>query len=300
VRLKVLIGFVTFVMLLGGAKGKETPPSSADTARSLMARVGPPSQQAVDNFMRAGMREVRPHSLTAVEREKVEATLASLPALHRETLRKRLHILAFVDGIPGDGTGLTEEFEKTGLYDITLRSSIIQESLTAFLTTKERKVFAPDGSGISIIVHATGADALTYVLLHESTHVVDVSNGVTATPANRYDDGIWTGPSALVPRLASSLAVSNIFRGGHPIPAARAVAVYEALSHTPFVSLYATANANEDFAELVSWHELLLQHHGYLDIEVDDADGKALKDYKPLSFPEVKGRFDSVVEFLGS
>src|SRR5260370_36552999 len=94
-----------------------------------MARVATPSQEAVDAFKKAGMEDIRPHMLTTSERARVEAVLASLPSLNRHVLEKKLHYLAFVDGIPGEGTGLTSSVAKTGLYDITLRSSILDELL---------------------------------------------------------------------------------------------------------------------------------------------------------------------------
>ncbi len=66
-----------------------------------MARVGTPSPAAVDEFKNAGMEEVRPHVLSISERAKVESVLASLPELNRRALEKKLHSLAFADGIPG-------------------------------------------------------------------------------------------------------------------------------------------------------------------------------------------------------
>jgi hypothetical protein len=282
------------------ATEQSAPRSEAAGIDSLMARVGPPSQEAVDEFKKAGMEDVKPHALTAAERAKVEAALASLPALNRDVLEKKLHYLAFVDGIPGEGTGLTSPAGKTGQYDITLRASIVDESLSTFLTTKEHRVFTDDGSGDTVTIKGTGTDALTYVLLHESTHVVDKSCGITTDPHSRFTGGIWTSQREMVPALASSLAATTYFRGGHPIGVGKATAVYDALAETPFVSLYATATEQEDFAELVAWREILQQDHGDLVIEVNDAGGKSLGRWEPLTFPRVQKRFVDVDEFLVS
>ena len=265
-----------------------------------MARVGPPSQSAIDEFKKAGMEGVRPHTLTAPERAKVATALASLPALNRHVLDKKLRYLAFVDGIPGEGTGLTGQIEKTGLYDITLRASIVNELLSSFLTTKERRVFSDDGSGITVAVEGTGTDALTYVLLHESTHVVDSACGITAEPHSQFTAGIWAAHREMVSELASSMAATTYFHGGHPIGIGKAATVYDALAQTPFVSLYATASRNEDFAELVAWDEVLKQHEGSLVIEVHDAHGNILKRWEPLTFPKVQKRFSEVNELLAS
>jgi len=288
------------LMPLVHATHQDSPQSESADVGALMARVGPPSQSAIDEFKKAGMEGVRPHTLTAPERAKVEAALASLPALNRHVLDKKLRYLAFVDGIPGEGTGLTGQVEKTGLFDITLRASIVDESLSSFLTTKERRVFSDDGSGITVTVQGTGTDALTYVLLHESTHVVDSACGITAEPHSQFTGGIWAAHREMVSELASSTAATTYFHGGHTIGIGKAAAVYDALAQTPFVSLYATASRNEDFAELVAWDEVLKQHEGNLVIEVNDTHGKILERWEPLTFPKVQKRFAEVDELLAS
>jgi hypothetical protein len=265
----------------------------------LMERVGAPSKEAVDEFKKAGMEDVTPHVLTAGERAKVESALASLPALNRRALEKRLRYLAFVDGIPGEGTGLTSPVEKTAMYDITLRTSIIDEPLSKFLTIKERRVFRDDGSGVTVTVTGTGTNALTLVLLHESTHGTDLACGITADPHSPFEMGIWN-QKQLTPALAGSGATSTYFRGGKLIPIGQAATVYDALAKTPFVSLYGTASPMEDFAELVAWHEVLRQHHGDLVITLRDAHGKTLGEWKPLTFPRVQKRFAEVDKLLAS
>jgi hypothetical protein len=271
-----------------------------ESVARLMAQVGPPSSLAVEEFKRAGADQVRPHLLTAQERAKVEAALTSLPELHRRVLEKKLHSLAFVDGIPGEGTGLTSPDAKTGRYDITLRASLLDETLSKFLTTKERRVFSPDGSQMTVSVTGAGVDALTYVLLHEATHVVDKSCGITAKPGNVFDAGIWVSDREMVPSLSNSMAAATYFRGKPLMAVGKAERVYDALALTPFVSLYATASAAEDLAELVAWHEVLLQHHGDLTIELQDAHGEVVRRWSPLTFAGVQGRFAAVDRLLSS
>jgi hypothetical protein len=298
-HLHILIAALGIALMPAEKATAQALQSQADGAAALISRVGAPSQLAIDEFKKAGMQDVTPHALTAEERAKVEAALVSLPALNRRVLEKKLHSLAFVDGIPGEGTGLTSPDASTGLFDITLRASIVDEPLSTFLTTKERRVYRDDGSGTTVTITATGTDALTYVLLHESSHVVDRSCGITTDPHSWFAAGIWTSNKDLVPSLAA-IAPMTIFRGGSPLPAAKAAAQYDALSQTPFVSLYATASREEDFAELVAWHEILKQHHGDLAIEVKNTRGEALKRWEPLTFPGVQKRFADVDELLGS
>ncbi len=267
-------------------------------AEPLASRVTAPAPGAIERFAGAGMRDVRPHVLTTAERAKVEAALAALPAAHRAVLEKRLRNLSFVDGIPGADIGMITDVGETGQFDFTLRASLIDESLGAYLTARERRLFEADGTGRSIVVEATGIDALTYVLLHETTHVVDVGMGITASMESPFVTGIWEGRTALTPALAGSTAATTTFRGGRPIPVGKAETIYDALAQTPFVSLYATAAAAEDLAELIAWNEVLQRRRGTLVITVVDAGGKVVKRYEPLNFPAVKARMARVDELL--
>ena len=259
-----------------------------------MTRVGRPPKLAVREFKKAGMKGVRPHTLTKAESARVQAALEQLPALNRDALDKHLHELSFVDGIPGEGTGLTSPAAQDGQYDLTFRASLITESLSTFLTTKERRVFTDDGSGLDVTVTGTGADALTYVLLHESSHVLDAGCSLIKSFPNAFDNGIWTAPRVDVPRLAQALATQTYFHEGSRLALTKAPEVYDSLARTPFVSLYATSSAREDFAELVTWRELQKLQGGTLTIEVKDPRNQTDRVWHPLSFPVVQERFPAV------
>jgi len=263
----------------------------ACAGETLASRVALPEPEVIATFEGAGMRDVGPHVLTQAERARVEAALSSLPALHRRILGQKLRRLSFVDGIPGQGTGLTSQVGDSDRFDITLRASLFDESLSEFLTTKERRLFEPDGSGRTLTVEASGADALFYVLLHEASHVVDSTLGLSSKDGP-FAAGIWQDRSTLAPGLASSPAATTTFRRGARIPLGRADGIYDALALTPFVSLYATAAAPEDLAEFITWRHIAAQRQGRLTITLVDAVGKPIKRYEPLSFPAVKARMD--------
>jgi hypothetical protein len=267
---------------------------------TLMDRIGQPSAGEIQAFRDAGMEDVQPHTLTAAERGKLQAAIASLPPLNRNALNKHLHRLAFVDGIPGEGTGLTSHDTQEGQYDMTFRASIIDESLSSFLTNKERRVFLDDGSEVKVVVTGTGADALTYVLLHESSHVLDGACGIVKAFPNAFDKGIWTASHVMIPELEQTLAAKMYFRGGPPLALERAPEVYNSLSKTPFVSLYSTSSEGEDFAELVAWRELEKRYGGSLTIDVMNSRTNTDQEWHPLTFPAVQERFAEVDELESS
>ncbi len=292
----VLISLELSLIFLLGLRAIVTHALSREVAasRPLNVCVNQPSEQAMSIFKDAGLKDVRPHALTGAERIKVQAALDSLPPLNKEVLAKYLYQLAFVDGIPGEGTGLTSPAAGKGQFDITLRASVIGESLSTLLTLKERRVFTDDGSGTTVTVSGTGADALTYVLLHESTHVLDKACGITASFPNLFDNTIWTAARELTYTFNSTLATRTYFRGTTQLPLGKATDLYNSLSKTPFVSLYATASANEDFAELVAWRELQQQHSATLTISVSSPSNGTVTEWHPFTFPALQKSFAQV------
>lgn len=290
------IAAACFLALLSiGARAAERPADPDVSA--VMAKLSMPSAKAIERFTASGMQGIRPHSLAPDERLAVERAIAALPALHRQVLADRLHSLSFVDGLPGAGTGLTSKVDGGNTYDITLRASLIAESLSHFLTVKERRVFQPAGGAV-VTVRGEGVDALTYVLLHESTHVVDATLGLTRELKTPLTQGVWTDRATPVERIAHEPAARTAFRGAPPLPASDATEVYRSLSRTPFVSLYATASSSEDLAELVSWYVVETRYKGTLTISVNAVDGAKAETFRPLGFPGVRARFPEVGKLL--
>jgi hypothetical protein len=292
------IALILGLVLLSGLRLNAGQTAAKQTVEvlPLMERIGQPSEGEIKTFRDAGMEDVKPHTLTAAERAKVLAAISSLPPLNRDALSKHLERVAFVDGIPGEGTGLTSPGSREGLYDLTFRAGIIDESLSSFLTTKERRVFADDGSEVKVAVTGTGADALTYVLLHESSHVLDGACGIVKTFPNAFDEGIWAASHVMTPELEQTLAAKTYFHGGPRLALERAPEVYNSLSKTPFVSLYATSSEREDFAELVAWRELEKRYGGSLTIDVKNSRTNTDEEWHPLTFPAVQERFAKVDE----
>jgi len=274
------------------------PPTAA-----LTSRIATPGPDIIGHFEAAGMRSVRPYVLKPAELAQVEQAVARLPALHRRVLETHLRHLGFVEGVPGQGTALTSKVGDTMQFDITVRASALHESLAEFLTTKERRLYEADGSAQSVTFETDGADALSYLLLHEVTHVLDMSRQLTDRPGNAFGSGIWTPARddgfALAPQLAASPIAASRFRGAGLIPAGRARITYDALATSPFVSLYATAAPAEDLAELMAWHVVSRDHGHKIWLTVRAADGALLGRYEPMQFPGVRARLPLLDQLLG-
>lgn len=274
-------------------------PSLADTP--LRARVAPPDEAIVQAYAEAGAADAKPHQLTDREWAAVEAALDALPRLHRDILRRHLVHLSFIDAPQSAGTALTRRLDAKGgepLFDITLRADVLNRSLADFLNRKESQLFDPDPAGTCLRIDAGGASALTYVLLHEASHVVDGVLGITAGRAAPFQSTIWADYRQLAPPYDASPIAHTAFRREPRLPLSRAGGLYAALERSPFVSLYATASAGEDFADLVAWRELTARHGAWLRIEVRDARGRLITRAQPLRSAELRRRFAAIEAVL--
>lgn len=265
----------------------------------IESRVAPPDPEILDIFSGSGASDISTHALTEAERFELERAFQNLPQLHQDVLRQHLRRLSFLDLRPGSGSALTSIVEGEApvqKFDITLRADLLNESLTTFLNTKEARLFDNDdsGSGNSVVFDAGDRDALTYVLLHEATHIVDQVLELSDDHANPLLAGLWTDNRELAAPYAASPIAQTRFRGAPPIPLAMAPAAYEALRDSPFVSFYATAAAPEDLAELFAWQHLATDLNQSLTLDVMDSDEGAIFSYEPLATPQVQARFAEV------
>lgn len=290
-----------FVVPAADVLGKDVP--AIDVASPLRTRVGAPEPSVVAAYAGTGASDIHVHVLTDAEWARFDTALARLPALHRRILQRHLKRLSFLDLKPGAGSALTARIgEGTGedaAFSITLRASLLDESLASFLGSKEANLFVDDGTGQRLQVEAGALDALTYVLLHEATHVVDQVLGLTADSHAPLMAGVWESAREPVAAQASSLALQTGFRRAPRIPLDKAPAYYQALAASPFVSFYATAAAPEDIAELFAWQQLSACSAQAVSVQIRDAAGQVVFTYAPLENRVATARFAQVQQVLG-
>ncbi len=155
------------------------------------------------------------------------------------------------------------------VFDIVLRAGLLNETVSEFLTRKERGYYTPDGSNLTLSVEAGSLPAVLYMLLHESVHVQDISNrggqeGIPSLFASRPSDqlmhGIWENATTHVPKYRSALLQVGWFGTG-PKAIETAEPAYRFLAQTPSVSMYASSNWYDDAAELVTCYYLTQTLH---------------------------------------
>jgi len=279
-----------------------------DRQKGLASRVKRALPETFESFRAAGMNP-REHILTAAEQQVVADAFAGLPHLYQVVLKDHLHSISFMDDMPN--TALTSPLninDSFRLYNITFRAGILHETVTEWLTWKERTCFNTTDSDLSISVKSGNVGALTYVLMHEATHILDLALGILRTDkpdsrassaflGNNFVQGAWISHRQTDPLLKDTLLLKNRFHiGGKVLPAAMAVSVYKSLSTSPFVSLYSTSSWNEDLAEYLAVYHLTQIQKQPFQILVYKK-GIEIFRYEPMKSKLVKGRAEIVRKF---
>jgi hypothetical protein len=250
------------------------------------------------------------HALTSEQRQKFVTALDVLTPLHRTIIQEHLRSISFADGLPANAQ--TVRVTPSGpepAFDLIINARVLDETLSEFATRKERQIFETGDSQISVAVVAGSMDAVTFVLAHEATHMVDMvlrlipvmPPGVPIQEADHtpFSRGVWETATTAAPAYRGSVLDSIPMRtGGSPLDIAKARTLYEELSRTPFVSVYASLIVVEDIAELVAWRQMTEKYGQPYRIDVRDGTG-AIYSYEPMQSPLVRsrlsqlGRFDS-------
>jgi len=288
----------------GGTKGQYGFESNSN----YLSRITVTPPEILEQFRDAGMSPTE-HRLTKEEKEVIAAAFAALPPFHRWVLREHLKSISFLDNMPN--TALTSPIAENGtfkLYHITFRAVTLHQNISEWLTEKERTCYQKGDSAYSVSLHGGTLNALTYVLLHEGTHVVDGSIHIigsdTIAGKIRYNaftkafkEHKWNDITSIICPLPDSLVIKNRFRkGGALFRTSEAVQVYQGLQQIPFVSLYSTSSWHEDLAEFLAVYHLTQVLKQPFKIIVT-RNGRDILTYEPMKSPLLSKEFGLMRRF---
>lgn len=272
---------------------------------SLLSRVSTPPDFLVSFLKKMDKRnDYQPYTPTAKEMKIIEQSLASLPPLHKRLLSKKLIGIYFITNFYGNGLTDWVLDSSSSVYTIMVfNSSVLSTDISTLLTRKERTCFIHDDPSIDITVDCgTRYSGFDYILLHESTHAVDYIQSITPyvdLEFKRYvthknaetacTRNIWSDYAT--PR-EHFLFTGRVFFYGIRAPRLRyseAVALYQDLARSPFVSLYSTMNWAEDCAELAAFYHITHVLKQPFVIKVRKKGGTSYL-IRPMESPKVKER----------
>jgi hypothetical protein len=202
-----------------------------DAQQPLIDRVQNTSGKTLERFRQAGMSPTQ-HALTNAERGQLEKVLASLPPLHHHVLKGHLRSISFLDNMPNTAlTAIVNYGSDFPIFDITVRADILNQTASEWMTEKERTCFNPENSSIEVSCEIGSLSALLYVMLHETTHMVDGTLKLAQMP--EFSSGIWQNRTKMAPEFTRDLLDSTRYRGGKPLPIESAKDLYQILKSTP-------------------------------------------------------------------
>jgi hypothetical protein len=268
-----------------------------DPATPLDSRIQAPTPEIIEIFERSGQAVPTNHILTEDERRKVSAAFEALPPVHRQILSKHLRAVMFVDGLTASAITTTiNRGDPNPLVDIAIRATVLSQTASEWLTEKERTVFSVVNSPLSVSIDAGQGDAITYLFLHEATHAVDFDLHLTPRPTP-FTEQVWAEHSVPVPAYRDPLREQARFYAPSPaLSINKAQAVYEALSRTPFASLYGARHREDDLAEYVTiyhWTQMLNEPYRI----VIRSEGKSVFVYEPMASDLVRSRLSLMKRF---
>ena len=237
-----------------------------------------------------------------------EKAISMLPVLNRSMLEKRLLAVYFIPNFMG--SGLTEWVldRKDEVYGfMVINPLVLRHDISELLTIKERTCYINDVPGFSVRISAGAqCSGLLYILLHESTHLVDyvlhitpyvddaindyLDRHITRTP---FTGRVWTAYSRPVKKLSFTGRVSFYGIRKPALKLSDSFNIYRELSSSPFVSLYGSQTWAEDLAEMLSFYhitEILKQPYA---ISVWKGQ-RLLLSVRPMDSPSVKVRLKAM------
>jgi hypothetical protein len=307
-RMRLQHALAAAVLMLGAHASAQTPQPAFDASTPLESRIGG-TVPALTMQMHANMGwpAPAPYLPTEAEKQKVAAAFALLTPLQRSVAQKRLRSISFATGLQSNAAAIRVGSGDSETFEIVFNAIILKETVSDFLTRKERQLFDTSGSSLNVWVDGGSMDAVVYILLHEVTHVVDMSLDLSPKAPFRgpipdeaqtaFTRGIWQSASRLAaPYHDPIFERVNFAPNAKTIPISEAKSLYEALGRTPAVSIYATRGYPEDLAETVAWREMTRKLNQPYRIEIRDGD-RTVHVYEPAKNPLVQGRFGQLARF---
>jgi hypothetical protein len=245
---------------------------------------------------------------TDQEKDLLEEYLELLPEGYLEVLQSRITGIYFVENYVASGmTDYVLCKDSDDIYCILIfNPDLINVPMEEWITKKENTCFIDTDPNLNIRINIESSyTGLLYILIHETTHVMDYVLSITpytepdigklnGTLENTSDftDGIWDNyrtPTAVNNYELRDLVTFYGFKGGPLIADTSAVDIYTNLGKSSFVSLYGSTNWAEDLAEYMTYYHLT-QNLG-LDYSINVTYHKAMKfSYQPFEKSDVVSR----------
>lgn len=291
---------------------EEIPPKhlsfyNFDPTVPLISRVTDAPEELLALYAGEEEGQLARYQPTVAEREQIGLVFDRLPLRHRTVLQERLIGVYCVEEFSGSAMADYVVGPNDELYSVLiLHPRVFSMDASELLTYRENTAFQHDDPDIEITISLSNAvSALAYIVLHESTHIVDYVErhtpyvepgmfelfGVSSRDTS-FTDEVWRGYRTVGADVEFSYQKDLRFYGlgGEPRLSNNEVdALYENLARSPFASLYGALSWAEDFAEFVTFYYLVYGLGAHYAVRIQRA-GKLVFEYEPMASSTVLDR----------
>lgn len=238
------------------------------------------------------------YSLSEDENEMFLEYYKQLPAMNKRIMDEKLIGTYFVNNLYGSALADYVISEDLELYNILIiNPETMKHTMSEWLTYRENSCFRNSNNQIEVEC-GEAYTGLLYVLLHESTHLVDYN--LSLTPFTEYSSfkalnmkfdrsnifykEYWDNYSEPKIKYKKEFMKDITFynlNDGPKLDFKNAESIYDDLLTTPFISVYSCMSWAEDLAELATWYHLTEKMSQPYTIKIIDQNGM-LKRINPL------------------
>ncbi len=254
------------------------------------------------------------YSPTSAEKDIIIHSINKLPDLHKKILKERLIGIYFIENFLGSGWAdwVLDENKKIYTY-LAFNPDVLKNDISQWVTHKENTCFVQNNPDLKVEIDCgTEYNGFLYILLHESTHIIDYIKVITPfvelslaeilkmeRKPTEYSKEIWLDyykPKEQYDYSFRKNVTFYGFGGGPKINISDATNVYKQLESTPFVSIYGSKSWAEDLAEFLTFYHLTQKLNQPYIITVYKKD-KSIYSCKPMESPRAKERFSLMEQF---
>lgn len=235
-----------------------------------------------------------------------------LPPLHKETIREKLIGIYFVNNWLGSGMADYVIDDDRNIYTVLIiNPDTLKSGLSELMTNRENTCFLNDDDQLKISVNC-GTEYLgfLYILLHETTHIVDYIHDITPyvepniveiknrdiKKVTSITEGIWREHKIPVDKYQKTYMKSISFYGfnnGPLLNISDAGNIYAGFMETPFPSLYGSKNWAEDFAEMLTWYHITEKLNQPYEIKLYENE-EVIFSYEPMESEMISARIHNL------
>lgn len=253
-------------------------------------RIAPASDALVNFIRQENIKYSIPHnpsrpSFDAALWKDVHEAVSTMPALVKKHMSKKLAAIVLIENLGSTGFSdiIRDERGHAAAGFVILDVKAIDRKANDWATWKENSPFAQDGNiVIKALIEADDHNkriaTIQYILLHEFGHILAIGEDFHPPwdAPQKTADALQQYPFAAVswkinaqtfqyePLIAQDgfdCAPVHYYSEQPKLPTSKAESCYRALEQTAFVSLYASTNPFDDFAETFAFyvHRILLK-----------------------------------------